>query len=157
MGLFKSEIVVTPNIVGVGDGSAASAGDVGELIFSSVAIGSASGLTTATAANVLTLSLTPGDWEVSGNVNFTAASATTAAGTLWEAGVSIVSATLPTDGTEVQKLSVALTTTSFKDSLVVPAKRISLTSNASVYLVAEGTFSAGTVGGYGHLHARRVR
>jgi hypothetical protein len=157
MSLFKSENVVTPNIVGVQDGSNATTGSVGELVFSNIAVGSAVSLTTATAANVTSISLTPGDWDVDGNVNYAAASATTATGALWVSGINTTSATIPTDGTEVQTAATAITTTSFKEGITLARKRVSLTTTTTVYLVAEATFTAGTVTGYGHIHARRVR
>lgn len=157
MSLFRNEIIATPRIVGYQDGSSASAGNVGEVISSAVAVGSAVALTTATPANVTSISLTPGDWDVTGNVNLTAASATTAAGALQAGGISITSATLPTDGSEVQELSVALTTTSFKTSIPVSRKVINVNAVTTVYLVAEATFTAGTIGAYGVLTARRVR
>lgn len=157
MSLFKSEIVVTPNIIGVQDGSAAAAGSEGEYIITLVAVGAPVSLTTATPANVASVVLTPGDWNVDGNINFTAASATVANGSLWVGGINTTSATIPTDGTEVQLNPGASTTTSFKDGVTIINKRVSVTTTTTVYLVAEVTFTAGTVGGYGKIAARRVR
>lgn len=157
MSLFKNEKLATPQIIGVIDGSAASTGNVGEAITSTVAVGSAVALTTATPANVTSISLTPGDWDVFANVNFSATSATTTAGSLWAIGVNTTSATLPVDGSEVQMLQTALTTTTFKGGDGTSRKVINLTTTTTVYLVAEATFSAGTVGAYGSISARRIR
>jgi hypothetical protein len=157
MSLFRNEIIATPRIQGVVDGTTASQGYVGEAVQSFVAVGSAVALTTATAANVTSISLTPGDWDVDGNVNFTATSATTAAGGVFSSAVSTTSATLSVDGTESNDLPGPLTTTSFKMSVTVPRKRLSLTTTTTVYLVGLASFSAGTVGGYGAISARRVR
>lgn len=157
MSLFKNEIIATPQIIGYVDGSAAPAGQIGEHILSILAVGSSVSITTATPKNVLSISLTAGDWNVDGNVNFTAAAATTAAGALWTAGINATSATIPTDGTEVPILVPAETTATYLNSITIPKKRISLTTTTTVYLVAEATFTAGTVGGYGKLSARRVR
>ena len=157
MSLFKGEYIFTPKIVGFSDGSLAAAGQVGEVIQSLVAVGSPVSLTTATPANVTSVALTAGDWDVEGNVNFTAASATTAAGALWVAGINSTSATLPTDGSEVQEQAVALTTTTFKSGIGTPPKPIRIAAATTIYLVAEATFTAGTVGAYGVLTARRVR
>jgi hypothetical protein len=157
MSLFRNETVYTPNVVGVQDGSSAQAGSVGEYVITTVAVGSPVSLTTVTPANIASVSLTPGDWDVDGNVNYVATSATTANGSLWVAAIDATSVTLPTDGTEVQLNPGANTTTSFKDGIVFPRKRISITTTTSVYLVTEVTFTAGTVGGYGMISARRVR
>ena len=143
--------------VGYTGGSAAAAGKVGEVISSAIAVGSAVSLTTATPANVTSISLTAGDWDVSGNCNFTAASATTALGSVWAAGISTTSATLPTDGTEAPVFVPLITATSFKTHGTVSVKQVNVSSTTTVYLVCEATFTAGTAGGYGDIRARRVR
>ncbi len=48
----------------------ASAGQIGEFAQAKVAAASAINVTTATPLNVITLSLTAGDWDVQGNVSF---------------------------------------------------------------------------------------
>jgi hypothetical protein len=151
--------VVTPSagIAGLTAGAAASAGIVGQVISSAVAVGSPVSLTNATPANVTSISLMAGDWDVDGNVNYTASSASTAAGSLWVAGINTTSATIPTDGSEVQQLATALTTTTFKSGVSVTRKVINVSTTTTVYLVAEATFTAGTVGAYGTITARRVR
>lgn len=157
MSLFKGEYIFTPKIIGVVSGNAAAAGHVGEVISSAVAVGSAVSLTTATAANVTSISLTPGDWDVSADINFTATGATTAAGASVVGGISTTSATLPTDGTEVNDLVGGLTTTTFKTGNSLSRKVVNVSVNTTVYLVGIATFSAGTVGAYGAIVARRVR
>lgn len=131
----------------------ATAGDLGEIVESKVASGSAVSLTTATAANVTSITLTAGDWDVSGNVNFAAASATSSAAS---AGISTTTATLPTDGTEAYNGEI-ITTASSNSTITLPRKRISLSGTTTIYLVGSKTFSAGTVGAFGAINARRVR
>ena len=63
MGLFSSETIVTPNLVGVTSASNAAAGSVGEIISALVAVGSPVSLVNATAKNVTSISLTAGDWD----------------------------------------------------------------------------------------------
>lgn len=158
MSLFRNEKIATPQIIGYKDGSVATSGHVGEVISSSVAVGSAVALTTATPANVTTISLSAGDWDVSGQVNYTGTGATTALGGLFVAGINTTSATVPTDGSEAQLALPAYTTAAFKAGRDVTKKVINVSAGATtVYLVAEGTFSAGTVGAYGTIVARRVR
>ena len=131
----------------------ATPGCVGELVQSAIASGSAVSLTTATTANVTSISLTAGDWDVSGNVNFTGTTATVTGG---QAGISTTSATLPTDGTECYDgtITTALSDTS---TVTLPRKRISINSTTTVYLEAQKTFSAGTEAAFGSITARRVR
>lgn len=131
----------------------ASAGYMGEEIQTLVASGSAVSLTTATAANVANVSLTAGDWDVEGNVNLALGSATV---TAESAGISLTSATLPTDGSEVYS-AVQLIVTSENDSITIPRKRVNVSTTTTVYLVAKATFSAGTVAAFGAITARRVR
>lgn len=61
---------VRGQIPGIVTGTAASAGNIGELISSNVAFASRFALTTATVTNITTLSLTIGDWDCSGNHGF---------------------------------------------------------------------------------------
>jgi hypothetical protein len=75
---------------------------------------------------------------------------------LWAAGINTVTATIPTDGTECSAV-YATTTASFKGSIALSQKQINVSSTTTVYLVGEATFSAGAVGAYGSIAARRVR
>lgn len=140
-------------IKGTGTNDNAASGDDGEIVSSAVAVGSAVSLTTATAANVTSVSLTAGDWDVSGSINIAGASATYTGGV---GGLSSTSATLPTDGSEVNS-GVQLTIMSATDGITMSRKRFSLSATTTVYLVAKATFSAGTMTGYGAITARRVR
>lgn len=155
--LFKGELIYTPQIVGTVAGDAAKAGAVGEFVQSLVPVGSSVALTTATAANITSISLTPGDWDVEANCNFNATSATTAAANTFQASISSTSATHTTDGSESFELPGTITTSSFKSSVSVSRKRYSLTTTTTLYLVATAVFSAGTVAGYGNFTARRER
>ncbi len=143
----------TSAIVGTATNDSATAGNLGEFVSSLVASGAPVALTTATAANVASISLTAGDWDVSGNINFAATAATT---TATEGGISSASATLPSDGTEVYS-GVIGTLASGTDGVTLPRKRFSLSGTTTVYLVGQSTFSAGTVGAFGGITARRVR
>jgi hypothetical protein len=138
---------------GTGTNDNAASGFVGEEIESLIAIGSEVNLTSPTPSNVTSISLTKGDWDVQGNVNYDAAGATD---TLMSAGISTTSATVPTDGSECYS-GFQFVTTTFKDSITLPRKRISIASTTTVYLVGQATFSAGTMKVFGGITARRVR
>jgi len=126
---------------------------MGEFVSSLVASGSAVSLTTATAANVTSISLTAGDWDVEGNVNF---KETTSTVTARSAGISTTSVTIPSDGSEGYN-GVQSTVTTENNTITLPTKRISISGTTTVYLVGSATFSAGTCAGFGAITARRVR
>lgn len=143
----------TNGVVGTRTNDSATAGNVGETISSLVASGAPVSLTTNTTANVTSISLTAGDWDVEGNINAALGTATVTAAS---GGITTTSATVPTDGSEIFG-GVVVTLTSLSTTLSCPRKRISLAATTTVYLVARSTFSAGTVGTFGSLVARRVR
>jgi hypothetical protein len=138
----------------------ALAGQLGEEIFVNVLAASAVALTTATPANLMSIILTPGDWEVSGQGCFTPTATTN--WTEIRCGINTVSATLPTLGGAARLSAVQDTKAAGTISAVVRAYslnncRISVAANTTVYLVGQGTFSASTLAGFGWLHARRLR
>ena len=154
---FLGAISSTVGITGVTNGAAAGAGYVGQPLSSLIPSGSAVSLTTATPANVTFITLTAGDWDVSGSVTYVASTASVSVAAVWESGISTATATLPVDGTEVFYATPAvIATTSFKTSLAIPRKIVNVSSSTPVYLVAEATFTAGTVTAYGAITARRV-
>jgi len=111
-------------ILGTITNDLAAAGNVGEVVSSFVVIGSPVSLTTNVAANITSISLTAGDWDVQGNVNFAGTSATITALT---GGISVTSATLPIDGSEVYA-GVNVVTTSINASATIPKAAIHLAS-----------------------------
>lgn len=144
-------------IFGTATNDSAASGYIGEYISSNIAIGSAVSLTTTTTANITSISLTGGDWDVEGNVGFISASGTI--GTVLIAAVSNgVSATLPTSpaGGSYTQLSQTLPA-SVTQIMVTGRSRISLASTTTIYLVAQATFSVSTMTGYGFIGARRAR
>ena len=146
---------------GVTDGSNAAAGDIGEILEATVASGSAVPLTTATGKDVTTLALTPGDWDVSAVVDRALAGTTM---TVASCGISLTANTLPSQpggsglGPDAAAYDLkSLTTVTGTLNQHVNPVRLSITANTTVHLVAEDTFSAGTVAAYGTIRARRVR
>lgn len=125
---------------GVTDGSDAAAGDVGEYLS---ATGGAVALTNNALANVVSLSLTAGDWDVEGNVGFNAGSGTH---TFFGAGIggldTFSSATFP---------SVALFM-----GITTATRRYNVTATTTVWVVAEAVFT-GTMTATGSVRARRAR
>jgi hypothetical protein len=139
----------------------ATAGNVGELITATVIAGSAVSLVTATAKTVTSISLTPGDWDVSAVGDFTLTGATTS---FFRTGVNVTTNTLPSQiggsgiGTDpMVRLPLVLTTTTSDYGQGLPPVRVSLAATTTIYLVCEATFSAGSVSAFGTIRARRMR
>ena len=134
----------------------AAAGQVGEYVESTVLAGSAVSLTSPNSSNVTTISLTAGDWDVSGVVVFSGAAGTQTTAAL--GGISTTSATLPAAGNAGHAVWSSLTIiTAFSSSVSPGPVRMSLSGTTTVYLVAAAVFTTSTQSAYGHIHARRVR
>jgi hypothetical protein len=134
---------------------------VAGILSSTIAAGSAVSLTTATSANVTSLSLAAGQYLIWGTVDYTLTGATQ---TDCRAGLSLTSATLPTQaggsGLGPDALCVepfATTTVTDTNTLAIGPTTLSLTTTTTLYLVAQSTFSAGTEAAYGTLFAMPLR
>lgn len=136
-------------------------GSLGEFASSTVAAGAAVALTAATSADITSISLTAGDWDVSGQADFVLAGVTA---TLFQSGISLTTATLPAQaggsglGTDAL-VGVPLLTTllSATYSQNIAPVRLNIAVTTTVFLVARAAFSAGTTTGYGTIRARRAR
>jgi hypothetical protein len=154
---FNQVIINQPNIVGVTTNSNAAAGSVGEFLSATVLAGAALSLTDNTAANVTSLALTAGDWDVEGIVVFT--SATTTSYTQRAVSISLTSAVfggVGAVGTVVQTFA-AYVPNGRNGSINTGRTRISLSSTTTIYLVAFANFTVAAATGYGQITARRVR
>lgn len=142
--------------LGVTDGSVAAAGYIGEVISSTVAIGSAVSLTTATAKTITSITLSPGDWMVSGNIGFIAAAGTLP--TVLTASISTTDNTQATspNGGAFNQLGLSFTAASTNVLPLAPT-RINITTQTTYYLVGTATFTVSTLTAYGSITARRFR
>lgn len=137
-------------VLGTATNDSAGAGILGQIVSSSVAVGSAITATANTAVNVTSISLTAGDWDVSGNVLFANLGTVP---TTCQGAISTTSATFP-DASLASKLSGAGFTAQF--GFPVPTQRLSLSGSATAYLIAYlGANTDGTV--CGTIYARRAR
>ena len=141
-------------IPGTTDGTSAGAGNIGEIFLASIPGGSPVGLTSGVPANVTSIALTAGDWEVSGIVNLKYTSATQSAD--GQAGLNVLSATLPGDNVRGFDNTRHTATTS-NVSLTFPLFNFNSATSQTTYLVAQASFSAGTCAAFGTIQARRVR
>lgn len=147
----------TSGIVGTQTNDNATAGFVGEVISSLVPFGSAVALTTSITADVTSISLTAGDWDVSGLLAFSPGGGTLASS--YAGGISLTSATfgalaLTEPRTAFNGMSYgAGAPQTFNTGMA----RISLAATTTVYLIASASFTVSTNSVYGFIIARRVR
>lgn len=130
----------------------AAAGYVGEYISAEVLVGSAVSLTSGANANLTSISLTAGDWDVSATAGYVF----TIAATIVRGGISIVSATFPTSGPGYMAEGIASGSGLGQQSFAITTTRMSLAATTTVYLVVNSSFT-GTATGYGFIGARRMR
>ncbi len=141
---------LTSGIIGTPTNNNASAGFVGEVMTVNVTTPGVS-VTSNTQTNIMTLTLTPGDWDVKSNflAVCTAAVLSTA-----HAGISTTSATLPNQSLQAAYDGTAATSTL---GLAVPYQRFNVTTNTQIWLVGFCIFGSGTTTIAGNLTARRRR
>lgn len=158
-------------ILGTPTNDNASAGYVGEYIFSTIPTGSAVSLTTATPANITSIALTPGDWDIDCQVEFSPGASTSV--TVSTASISLTSATLSTQpgGTVGRATLGPEPVMTINQAAAVPAAGYALAPSSvrctisaappgvttTVYLVAQATFTVSTMAAFGTIRARRVR
>lgn len=145
-------------IPGTATNDNAGSGDVGEYISSTVPSGSAVGLTTATPANVTSISLTAGDWDVDGIAQFTGNAATTVTALI--SSISLTSATVDASPDRLGILgfsNFALFSAAGSNSIRSGTTRLSLSTTTTVFLVVNSVFGTNTASAYGTIRARRVR
>ena len=133
---------------------APSAGILGEQIRSFVASGSAITLSSGNAANITSISLTPGIWDISALPVIVSAASTVNTGTA--AAISATSATLGNYGDNQATWDYAGGIGALALTLAIPAYRVTLTTTTTYYLVAYATFSGSTTTAYGRISATRV-
>lgn len=143
----------TAGIVGTTTNDNANAGSVGE--FPTPSDLSSVPLTSGTAANGSSISLTAGDWDVSGSCLFTSAASTTS--TIWTCGISTTSATRPASFSQENVLQLSTAQTNVGSQMSTPVVRISVASTTTVYLVGMCAFGTSTETLSGKMRARRIR
>lgn len=143
-------------IKGTNTNDNAAATNVGEFIFSEVLIGSEVTLTNGVAANVTSISLTAGDWEVMGNVSYDPGGTTTwNSAAAWTSTTTAAFPTRPNKGA-LTEIAAPMTTGTIQ-TVTVGAQRMSLSGTTTVFLSTLAGFGTSTLKAYGFLRARRVR
>lgn len=116
--------------------------------------GSAISLTTQVNSNVASISLTSGSWLISAIVEF--GGAPTVSG-VQQVSVSTISQTHGTLGNN--SIQSVWLTNSFSNGacpITVPGYILTLGSTTTVYLVASGVFSGGTLTAFGRISAVKI-
>lgn len=129
--------------------TAPSAGFIGERIS---ALATSVNLPNNTPTNVGSISLTAGNWDISliGQCNFSGAS------TLFQVGISSVSATLPSGSPDAGATFGITSGASSVSTLTVPAYRVTPTTTTTYYAVEQANFSTGAASGFSRISAVRV-
>jgi hypothetical protein len=146
--------LITPSstigIKGTATNDSAQAGSVGEYVTASASTVS---LTNGTAANITSISLTAGDWDVSGVIQFNPAGTT-----VMQVQNGSISTTSAAQGPLGSNGGISGSQTAGNGATVVtPVVRLSIASTTTVFLVANTFFSTSTCTGSGVIRARRVR
>jgi len=148
-----------PNTVatqGIVNGSAASAGIVGEVISSQVLFGSSISLTTGVPADITFITLTAGQWSVDSNafVNFTGNAVS------WLAGTSTVSGSFgdPSTRTELNNNAPSgIASGGGNYGVTCPTFNINVGVSTNIYLNCQAAFMTGSALACGQIQALRVR
>lgn len=140
---------------GTSAADSAGTGDIGEILETSVSSGASVTLTTATAANIATVTLTAGDWDVWANIVVAPGTASVISQTFgW---ISSQSATFPVTPNAGAYAGYQITLTAGNGiSLPVGMRRVSVSSTTDIYLSTFVSFSSGCTA-HGYIGARRRR
>lgn len=134
----------------------AATGYIGEYVSASVALGSPVSGTNGQYVNITSISLTAGDWNIDGQVEFDANGATYTAGPT--GAVSAFTGNTTTDHVFGDNVRGTLAPTATAGTGVsINSWRKSLSSTTTIFLKFRSDFSAGTARGYGRISALRVR
>lgn len=133
----------------------ATSGNFGEYVSASVLIGSAVSLTSATPANVISVSVPAGDWSIGGVVYTTVGGSTVVSS--MEVNVNTTSATLPTRGSIGSGSLWNGSATGSNIGLNTGPARFSFSTTTTVFLITSVSFTTSTASAYGFIWARRER
>lgn len=132
----------------------AGAGDVGEYVSDLIVSGSAVALTSGTLANVGSIVLASGDWDINGQIAVAGTSTTTV--TAVDASITSTSGSLATTPGLFANLNLGgVSLGTFGADPEAPIIGTRVTAAGTYFLNCEATFGVGTLGAYGVIQARR--
>lgn len=148
----------TSQIPGTATNDDATTANIGSFVTSTVLIASEVALATGVAKDVTSISLTAGDWDVWGGIDYDANAATVITRfTGWISATSATQPTRPTGGIVDWIPSTSGTFANGTPSLHVVTQRFSLSTTTTVYLSTSTVFGTNTLAAYGIINARRRR
>jgi hypothetical protein len=149
---------VAGQIPGTGTNDDATAGNTGEFISQSIPLGHAVALASGVAADIASIVLTPGDWDVWANIaNIPDPTTTTSIIRAWINTVPATDPAAPNSGAYLlmqQAIGAGLA-----QAFPVGMKRITVptATTTTAYMSTKMTFAVANLGAYGFLGARRPR
>jgi len=159
-GLVKS----AGQLLGTNTNDVAATGFVGESVYSGVAAGSAVAQTTSTATTITSISLTAGDWDVSGSIVYLPAASTSitelssvVSKTTNSVGSALVGQIVSGESRNTVTSVASVPGSGANVSVLTMPTRVSLSSTTSMFLVARPVFTVSTMTAHGSISARRVR
>jgi len=145
----------TGGINGTVTNDSAAAGKVGEAV-RAVVTSFTNFAATATWGNVTSISLTAGDWDVTGLLYYQLNGATSAGA--YEVAISLFSGNTTTDHSAGDNvMDGPFPTVALNQSISVPVWRVSVASTTTVFLKALGVYTVGNPRYVGRISARRIR
>lgn len=148
----------TSGVIGTTTNDSAAAGSVGEEVESVITLASGGvSLTNATSADITSISLTAGDWDVWGNIGVSGNGATTVVYVYgW---INSTSASTPDAAYQTQWAQAAGAAIFNAGNLgfPVPGRRFSLSGTTTIYLSVNSQFAVSTEVAFGGIYARRRR
>ena len=144
----------TGGIIGTTAADNATAGKVGEMISSVVGSSPGVSLTSGNSADITSIALSAGDWDVWGNIGFTPSGTAVVTGTF---GWTNTTSATPPDLSLYSSYNDASTNSQI--SYCVPQVRHNVSGSTTVYLSGLVTYTgaAATLTACGGIYARRVR
>lgn len=149
--LQNSPTIITPNIIGITNGSNAAAGSVGEVITGTVASDAAVAMVDGQAKDFTHIALTAGDWDIYAVGILTGAIADSVIQTIF-IGTASGNNTTGQDTAANTVFLNAFTATNITGTIHY---RVNITSPTTYYL--KGIVSAVNISAYGTIQARRAR
>ncbi len=153
--LNGQKITANQQLIGAGTATndSASAGYIGEYVPGTLLVGSAVSLSSNVVADIKSIALTAGDWDVWATIAY---GGSFTGSTHINAWINTVSATMPTIPNGGAYYNDSSGTGASGDVKSVGIMRLSLAAPATAYLSTQVIFS-GTATAYGFIGARRVR
>ncbi len=148
----------TTGVVGTTTNNSAAAGSVGEYVESIIT--SNVGISNNTSTDLTSISLTAGDWDVWGNINFNTASTTIL--NVVNGWISSSSASFPASQANISRIDYGSTGisnvgTGVSTTMAIATIRFSLSGTTTIYLSGFSTFTTSTNSMIGFIKARRRR